>query len=287
MPLDARIPLDSLLKILTLILVAIVAIMLGRLTWAIIEPSSVLPAAAGAPVEMADGSRDNGPVRGFRELAALSIFGAAPKGTAAVVDAPDTSLSWVLKGVLSDPDPARSGAILAPQGQPEKYYKVGASLPGNVRLDQVLADRVILARDGKLETLRLQRRDLAAPRAASRRTANLPQVDPGMSLADDGGVARIDREAWMNDPQRFMDVVSASPVMVDGAIYGIEVSPSRNAREFEAAGLQSGDVVIAVEGTPVAEINDYRDILQELTGDSVTLLLERSGEPMSITITMD
>ena len=70
-------------------------------------------------------------------------------------------------------------------------------------------------------------------------------------------------------------------------MYGLEVSPARNAREFEAAGLQAGDVVIAVEGTPVSDINDYRDILQELTGDSVTLLLERNGEPMTITITMD
>lgn len=287
MPLDARIPLDPLLKILTLVLVALVAIMLGRLTWVVVEPSSVLPAADSAPVDVASGSQANGPLRGFRELASLSVFGAPPANTSAVVNAPDTSLSWVLKGVLADPDPARSGAILAPQGQPEKYYKVGASLPGNVRLDQVLPDRVILAREGKLETLRLQRRDLTAPRTAARRAAPLPQVDPGMTLAGDGGEARLDREGWMNDPQRFLDVVSATPVMVDGAMYGIEVSPSRNAREFEAAGLQPGDVVIAVEGTPVSEINDYRDILQELTGDSVTLLLERSGEPMSITITMD
>jgi general secretion pathway protein C len=112
-------------------------------------------------------------------------------------------------------------------------------------------------------------------------------VDSNVTLAADGGVARIDREAWMNDPQRFLEVVSASPVMVDGAMYGLEVSPARNAREFEAAGLQAGDVVTSVEGTPISEINDYRDILEGLTGDSVSLTLERGGEPMTITITMD
>tara|TARA_R110001599_G_scaffold106688_3_gene268384 strand:- start:1186 stop:1992 length:807 start_codon:yes stop_codon:yes gene_type:complete len=267
---------------------AVVVVMLGRLTWMIVEPSSVLPAVDASRFEPVAGGSEGVRVRDYEDVATLSVFGSAAATANRVVNAPDTSLSWVLKGVLADPDPERSGAILAPQGQPEKYYRVGAELPGSVRLEQVLADRVILARDGKLETLRLQRRPLSsgAP-APSRRTANLPQVDTSMTLASDGGVARIDRETWMNDPQRFLEVVSASPVMIDGAMYGLEVSPARNAREFEAAGLQAGDVVTSVEGTPVSEINDYRDILQELTGDSVSLTLERNGEPMTITITMD
>lgn len=287
MPLDARLSIEPVMRLITLLLIGVVAILLGRLTWMIVEPASVLPAPQIERLDPVSSGPNSVRIRSYGDLASLSVFGAAPKTTATVINAPDTSLSWVLKGVLADPDPERSGAILAPQGQPERYYRVGAELPGSVRLDQVLADRVILARDGKLETLRLQRRPLNAGAAPSRRTANLPQVDPNQTLAPDGGVARIDREAWMNDPQRFMDVVSASPVMVDGALYGLEISPARNAREFEAAGLQAGDVVTSVEGTPVSDINDYRDILQELTGDSVNLTLERNGEPMTITITMD
>lgn len=287
MPLDARFPLDSSLRLLVIVLVAITAILLGRLTWTVVEPQSVLPSPVPVPLTMSNGAAV-GARGGFAEVAGLSVFGsAAGKPRNAALNAPDTSLSWVLKGVLTDPDPARSAAILAPQGQPEKAYRVGADLPGNVRLEQVLADRVILARDGKLETLRLQRASLAASRAPARRAAALPQVDPNLTLAADGGVARIDREEWMNNPQRFMEVVSATPVLIDGAMYGLEVSPARNAREFEAAGLQPGDVVTAVEGTPVAEINDYRDILQTLTGNTVSLSLDRNGEPMTITITMD
>lgn len=288
MPLDPRLSIEPVVRLITLLLMAVVVVMLGRLTWMIVEPSSVLPAVDASRFDPVAGGSEGVRVRDYEDVATLSVFGSAAATANRVVNAPDTSLSWVLKGVLADPDPERSGAILAPQGQPEKYYRVGAELPGSVRLEQVLADRVILARDGKLETLRLQRRPLSsgAP-APSRRTANLPQVDTSMTLASDGGVARIDRETWMNDPQRFLEVVSASPVMIDGAMYGLEVSPARNAREFEAAGLQAGDVVTSVEGTPVSEINDYRDILQELTGDSVSLTLERNGEPMTITITMD
>ncbi|MEB3736428.1 type II secretion system protein N [Halopseudomonas pachastrellae] len=97
---------------------------------------------------------------GFRELALLSPLGRADQQRLEI-NAPDTKLSWTLKGVLSDPDPARSAAILVTQGQPEKLYRVGASLPGQVRLEQVLPDRVMLMRDGQLETLRLKRNQSA------------------------------------------------------------------------------------------------------------------------------
>lgn len=286
MPLVARLPLDPVLRVITLVLIGIAAVLLGRLVWVVLEPASVLPpvdtAAYAVPQESTASNAGS-----FRELAALSVLGEAQQSGPAVVDAPDTNLRWELKGVFTNPDPSRSGAILAPQGQTEKLYRVGAALPGNVRLEQVMQDRVILARGGKLETLRLKRaRQEGGQR--QRQTASLPQTDSSASLAADGGVARIDRDAWLEDPSRFMEVISASPVLQDGQMYGLEVNPSRNAREFEAAGLQPGDVIIAVEGTPVSEINDYRDILQEL-GDasSVSVSLERNGEPMNITITMD
>lgn len=287
MPLVARLPLDPFLRIATLVLLGIAAIVLGRLVWVVLEPSSIIPPADVSSLSVPEqtASREAG---GFRELSALSVLGEAQSAGPRVVDAPDTNLKWELKGVFTNPDPARSAAILAPQGQGEKLYRVNASLPGNVRLDQVLGDRVILARDGKLETLRLKRSSESSSNRNSRSAATLPATDSNATLAPDGGVARIDREAWMNDPQRFMEVISASPVLLDGEMYGLEVNPSRNAREFEAAGLQPGDVIIAVEGTPVSDINDYRDILQEFgSASSVSVSLERNGEPMNITIMMD
>lgn len=286
MPLVARLTLDPALKIATFILVAMTAVVLGRLSWALIEPSSILPAAEASSAQPLAASSSSGFRGGFRELAGLSVFGASKAAGSSVVNAPDTTLSWVLKGVLSDRDPERSSAILSPQGQPEKLYRVGASLPGNVRLEQVLSDRVILARDGKLETLRLKREPAAA---SGRKTSSSPSPSAtNATLTPGGGVATIDREAWANDPQRFLEVISASPVMQDGEMYGLEVNPGRQAAEFEAAGLQPGDVILSVEGTPISEIQDYRDILQELGGSSsVSVSLERDGQPTEITITMD
>ncbi len=283
MPVIARLTLESVVRFTTLGLVAITAVLLGRLTWAVLEPSSLLPAAAGAPSETIQADISNTPRGGFKELASLSVFGRAVKNENRVVNAPDTSLSWTLKGVFTNPDASRSAAILSPQGQSEKLYRVGASLPGNVKLQEVFADRVILDRGGRLETLRLKRHDTPAARSNSSRrsaAAALPtatQDEP-----------RVDRDAWVNDPQRFLDVISANPVMEDGVLYGLEVSPARNAREFEAAGFVPGDVITEVNGSPVSEITDYRDLLAELAdASSVSVSLERNGEPMNITINMD
>lgn len=288
MPLVSRFSLESLVTPVCGFFVLVSAWILGHLIWTLVEPQSVMPAASSLSYSVSS-SEPSAAQPGFRELALLSPYGRADRAPVAV-DAPDTKLSWTLKGVLSDPDPARSAAILVTQGQPEKLYRVGATLPGQVRLEQVLADRVMLMRDGQLETLRLKRNELnsAGRPARNTRTAALPEVDANQTLAPDGNLARIDREAWLNDPQRFAEVISANPVMVDGSLYGIEVSPARNAREFEAAGLKAGDVITDVDGTPVSQIEDYRDILSDMSGaSSVSVSLERDGQPMNITITMD
>lgn len=282
----ARPSLESAVTAVTALLVLLGAWILAHLVWAVVAPQSVLPPASSLSLSVNAGA-DAPSYPGFRELALLSPLGRANQQQLDL-NAPDTKLSWTLKGVLADPDPARSAAILVTQGQPEKLYRVGASLPGQVRLEQVLSDRVMLMRDGQLETLRLKRNESAGAGRRPSRSAGLPVTDNTQTLAPDGGLARIDRDAWLNDPQRFMEVISANPVMVDGVLYGLEVSPSRNVREFEAAGLKSGDVITDVDGTPVSQIEDYRDILRELTdASSVSLSLERDGEPMNITITMD
>ena len=281
MPVIARMTLESVVTLATCALIAISAVVLANLTWAIVEPSSLLPAAASAPSHSLQSDSSVPSRGGFKELAALSVFGSAAAAQNRVVKAPDTTLSWTLKGVFSNPDPSRSAAILSPQGQSEKLYRVGASLPGNVTLQEVFADRVILDRGGRLETLRLKRFDAPASSGSRNRAA---AALPAAAAAE----PRVDRDAWVNDPQRFLDVISANPVMEDGVLYGLEIAPARNAREFEAAGFEPGDVIVEVNGSPVSEISDYRDLLAELAeASSVSVSLERNGEPMNITITMD
>jgi general secretion pathway protein C len=114
----------------------------------------VTPAGAGLPTDVA-AIVD----RHFFGLAAAGGKGAAP---------PPTRAALVLGGVWYTP----AGDVYALIGEPgvaQRSYKVGDRLPGGVELVGVEADRVLLRRDGKTETLALPRLSLnAGPAGAAR-----------------------------------------------------------------------------------------------------------------------
>jgi len=119
-----------------------------------------------------------------------------------------------------------------------KYYRVGASLP-SVAPDQ-LWPMVIWCVEWQLNRWRF-----AAPArvsgAAKPSAKLLPQVEDSVTLGQDGGVARIDREGLdENDPAN----VSWNGIRKTGHVDGKRLTgwnqPRRNAREFEAAGLRLG-----------------------------------------------
>lgn len=105
-----------------------------------------------------------------------SIVGRHLFGDAAVSKAdappPPTRAALVLGGVWYTPD-GDAYALIGEPGAAQKPYRMGNRLPGGVELAGVEADRVLLRRDGKVETLALPRatpvfasapRPVAAPR---------------------------------------------------------------------------------------------------------------------------
>jgi general secretion pathway protein C len=91
-------------------------------------------------------------------IAARHLFGevaTSPVGASP----PPTRAALVLGGVWYTPD-GDAYALIGEPGAPQKPYRTGNRLPGGIELAAVEADRVLLRRDGKVETL-------ALPRAAS------------------------------------------------------------------------------------------------------------------------
>lgn len=68
-------------------------------------------------------------------------------------DLPATSMQLILRGAFTSTNPERGSAIIeGPDGQ-TRAYRVGNRLYGQAELRQVYADRVVLSRNGELETL--------------------------------------------------------------------------------------------------------------------------------------
>lgn len=121
---------------------------------AVTPAAAVTRAGAGLPT---DAAAIVG--RHFFGLAAAGGEGAAP---------PPTRAALVLGGVWYTPA-GTVYALIGQRGAAQRSYKVGDRLPGGVELVGVEADRVLLRRDGKTETLALPRLPLnAGPAGAAR-----------------------------------------------------------------------------------------------------------------------
>lgn len=83
------------------------------------------------------------------------LFGAGELDAAA--PAPATNLRLTLLGSFVHADPARSSAIVRPEGGEARRYRVGDELPNGIRLHAVYADRVEVERNGRRESLSFPR----------------------------------------------------------------------------------------------------------------------------------
>lgn len=74
-----------------------------------------------------------------------------------VVDAPKnlptTNLKLTLRGAFTSSNPQRASAMIESPDGKTLYYKVNGNVYGNTVLHSVFSDRVILSRQGQLETL--------------------------------------------------------------------------------------------------------------------------------------
>lgn len=202
------------------------------------------------------------------------LFGEAQGATAS--DAPQTSASLVLAGVLAVPDPQKGMAIIGPTAGAAKLYPVGGSVPGGVQLHAVYPDRVLLDRNGVLESLLLPKK-LTAAAPASRPLMQSP-AQRLQALAQRGGGALLG------------GLINATQVRDGAKITGYRIFPggSTNVRAFTQLGLHPGDLVTAVNGTPLDDPNRAEEILQTLSSAgnaNVTVL--RNGQSVDLNLNLE
>jgi general secretion pathway protein C len=269
----------------TAALVLALAYQLATLTWALV-PAQVtdiprLPPQAGAAANPGTGAGPD-----FAVLLDAHLFGLAPAEPlgpapppAAVVDAPDTNLSLKLTGLQAYPDPAAGQAIIDGGRGQEKIYRVGETIEGGsgAVLHSVLEDRVILNRDGRLESLRLPREPSSRGAVAANSRVALPTAAPAAA----GSL----RDVISENASQITDIIRVAPHLEGGQMIGFRISPGRDRARFEAFGFQPGDIVTDVNGTMLDDPSRGLQIFEALgesTQASVTVL--REGTPQVLTI---
>jgi len=213
------------------------------------------------------------PALDVAQLANAHLFGAPPVLPSDDANAPQTTMALVLTGIIAGHTPQDGLAILGPNANSTRVYAVGQRVPGNATVHAVYDDRVLLDRAGSIEALTL-------PRQPGRGGAvNRPLPGPN-------AVTRVQR-ALDNQPGLLGDVMRPQPVFVDGHQRGYRVYPGRNARAFASLGLHNGDLVTAINGTPLDDPNRGTDVLQTLSSsDQAHITVMRDGQQQELTLDM-
>jgi general secretion pathway protein C len=212
------------------------------------------------------------------DLAAIThahLFGAAPSPKQDGANAPQTSIPLVLTGTIAGNDPQNGLAILGQTAQTAKVYAVGDNVPGGAKLHSVYSDRVVIERDGQLESLALPRQ------------LNAGNAPPPSAAAFQGENTSIERMRRMitEQPGLLADVMRPQPVMDHGRMNGFRVYPGRDRMAFMRLGLRPGDQVTAINGTPLDDRDRGEQILHTLGSSSearVTVI--RNGQQQDLVL---
>ncbi len=208
------------------------------------------------------------------------LFGVPPAATQDEGNAPQSSANLLLAGTIATQDPKHGIAIISEGGAPSKVYSVGERV-GGASLHAVYLDHVILDRGGALETLLLPR-ELPPSRGGPAVARRMPGGDPRT-------VAAVDniRKMVQQDPS-ILDQVMRTVASYDnaaGKLRGFRAYPGRNRAIFSKLGLKAGDLVTAINGTPLDDPQRSQDVFNTIqTSDHVTVTIERGGQRQDITL---
>ena len=249
------------LDLLTAAVVISVAFALAGLTWRIAGH-----AGTGAITEP---SGRSGPALPANSGAAIAL---APFGKGTTLDATQpTSLPLTLQGIVAANPASASTAFIVQSGQPAAPFQIGQTV-GGATIQGILRDRVILSNQGKLEYLTFPDPNAAANAQAAGAPGTTVAITPGQRPGAPPGQAP--RAAPPPDTQPILQKFNATPV--DGG-YRIGSSP--------APGLNAGDILLSVNGTPLSDPNAASAAFTAAQASgSATIQILRDGKRMTLTV---
>ena len=222
-----------------------------------------------------------------------------------VAKASETRLPLELRAVFESSESAISAAIIGQRGQNAKLFTVGDSVPGNAILEGVVGDQVLLRRAGKLESLSFPKSKYLATQN-QRAKKNTDQTEKKMLATS----SDIEKESLVTDiletseaqapatesstepallrefnrnPQEMISKIGLSETKSGGYRVG-NVSNSPYLRQ---SGLQSGDVILSVNGQTLSNVqNDRTQLAGLMTGGTARLEIQRGDIRFTITASM-
>jgi general secretion pathway protein C len=106
-------------------------------------------------------------------------------------------------------------------------------------------------------------------------------------VASQGGNAAIERMRQMvsDDPNMIGQVMRPQPVFAGGKMRGFRVYPGANRQAFARIGLRAGDLVTAINGTPLDDKDRAQEIFSTLNSSAdARVTVTRNGRQQELVL---
>ena len=260
----------------------------AELTWEIFTPSETSTSnTVHSPAARVNALIQNSSLKNVSEY---HLFGDAKKQVIVqqkVIDAPETRLRLDLKGVFASSNASEALAIISSSKGKDKTYQIGDKVTGGALLHAVYADRVILKRNGKLETLRLPKpkvdsKTFYSPTAADKGRTPPNRVTLNQSNQSESKRLREMRDTLLKDPAKIWKQVRINPVMKNGEVQGYTLAHN-DQKLMKALNLRQTDIIKAVNGQSLSDPATLYGLMNSLSDQSsLELSIERNGQPQTI-----
>jgi len=262
---------DRVRTALEAVLALLLIVQLGRLVWIAVEPLDV-------PVATATRPRVSAPVD-YSVFERFDAFFRTGGQSSLAEDTAAGSSQMRLFGLRSDGAGGGSAIIGLADGH-QISVAVGETIEPGLILQSVGADHVVVSRGGSLSRLIFSELPVGAappppPPAAPQTVTPSPAPAPAPASATAAPV----------DPARLMAEASLRPRMQGLKLNGFTVSSQADSPALAAAGLQSGDVILAVNGQALDRPDRIGALRSQLANAaSAEIRFERNGAVQTTTI---
>lgn len=268
----------------------VVIYLAADITWKLVptdtQTAQWRPTVSGAPA----GSHVN--VSGIKQLALFGQLGETSEVKAEAVeiitDAPKTSLSIQLTGVVASTAEQKGLAVIDSRGS-QDTYSLGDKIKGtSASLKEVYADRIIIANAGRYETLMLDGLKYTTQSNANQQLqkaksqTKVQRLDK-RSNAKVGRQISQSRDALLADPSKITDYLAISPVKRSGQVLGYRLNPGKDAALFKQAGFKANDLAKSINGYDLTNMGQALEVMAQLPElTEVSLMVERQGQLVEI-----
>jgi len=249
------------------------AVQLGQLVWIVVQPRA--EAAATATIRPEVSAPDYSVFQRFDAFFRTGDLSSLAEATAA------GSSQMRLFGVRAGGSGGGSAIIGLADGR-QVSVGVGEEVEPGLILQSVGQDHVTLARGGSITRLIFSDTPVGAappppPPPGPQTVAPPAEAAPAVAPAVAAG-PRV-------DPARLMAQASLRPRMQGLRVNGFTVSAGGDGSALKAAGLQSGDVILAVNGTSLDSLDRIAGLRGQLSNAaSAEIRFERGGAVQTTTI---